>query len=149
MNEQQQSKAIKRQQWIKDRCILIENQFNGRLGPEGFAVRLLLGTALLLYWYRELQLVDGLPGYISWVLLAAGIYYAMLTMAHRFHDIGLGAANMLQVILPLLVWYKMATRLPPDYYMITTMCLFAWPVLVLLRLCFQDGLDGATGFEKR
>lgn len=148
MTNPKETKLLPRQQWIHDACIGIETQFNGRIPSESFIGRLLVTIVLLLVLHRELQSFTSLPGYISLIPIIGGLYYTMLLVAHRFHDIahGISAANMLQIILPIAVWFWIGEKLPEAFYGTTTALLFAWPLVVLLRLCFTpSGPDNRFG----
>ncbi len=148
MNNQTQPTILPRQQWIRNACLNIETQFNGRITSEAFIGRLLVAVVLLLLLHRELQSFQGLPGYISLIPVIGGLYYGMLLVAHRFHDIGDGisAANMLNIIIPIAIWFWIGDKLPDAFYNITTGLLFAWPLIVLLRLCFTpSGPDNRFG----
>jgi uncharacterized membrane protein YhaH (DUF805 family) len=150
MNTETHQPPLSRQLWIKQRCIQVENLFNGRSHRAAFLSRALpcLAILALVYWNGTRESTV-LPGWFTIPFAILACFLAMLAFSHRFHDLGLGAANMLQIILPIAVWYTMAEKLPESFYLPTTIILFIWPMLVFLRLCLQPGKDGPTGFEKR
>ena len=145
---------VPRQLWIQQRCIAVENQFNGRIGRAAFAVRFLpLLVILALAYGNGLQSTPLVPSWIAVPVVAVAFYLALLVLAHRFHDIGQGGANLLQIVLPVFVWLwvggDLMDKLPPRLWIATAAVLAAWPVIVLLRLGFRPGTAGPNGHEER
>ena len=145
---------VPRQRWIQQRCIAVENQFNGRSGRAAFAVRFLPLLAILALAYWNGLLVP--PRVASWIavpVVAVAFYLALLVLSHRFHDIGQGGANLLQIVLPVFVWLwvggDLMAKLPKPFWIATAAVLAAWPVVVLLRLAFLPGTAGPNGHEER
>lgn len=139
---------IPRQLWIQQRCIDVENQFNGRIGRIAFAARMLpLLLILVLAYWNGLQTFPRIAPWMVFPLAAVAFYFALLVLSHRFHDLNLGGANLLQIILPAFIWLwvgdEIMTKLPPRIWTTTAGILAAWPVFVLLRLGFQRGVKAS------
>lgn len=132
------------QLWLKQRCIDVENQFDNNIGRVAFAVRFvpLLVILIFAYW-NGLQDVALVAPWKFFPVVAVAFYLALLVLSHRFHDIGLGGANLLQIILPLFIWIwvgdDLMDKVPAHIWVSTAAVLAAWPVVVLLRLFVQRG----------
>lgn len=138
---------IPRQLWLRQRCIAVETQFNGRIGRAAFAVRFLPLLVLLALAYANGLLAT--PPVSSWIavpVVAVASYLALLVLSHRFHDLGQSGANLLQIVLPLFVWLwiggNLMDKLDRAYWISAAVALAVWPVIVLLRLGFQAGTAG-------
>ena len=140
---------IPRQLWIKQRCIALETQFNGRIGRAAFAIRFLplLAVLALAYW-DGLQTPPRVAAWIAAPLAAAAFYLTLLVLSHRFHDLGQSGANLLQIILPGFIWLwvggDMMAKLPPSIWIGAAIVLAVWPAIVILRLCFQARQPNAS-----
>ena len=143
---------IPRQLWIQQRCIAVENQFNGRIGRAAFAVRFppLFVLLALAYW-NSLLTPPLVAGWIALPLAVVAFYLALLVLSHRFHDIGQSGANLLQIVLPAFIWLyvggDLMAKLPPRLWIATAGILAVWPVLVLLRLCVQPGTPNRSAAQ--
>ena len=147
MTTHQTQPPIPRQLWIKQRCLAVENQFNGRIGRTTFAVRFLpLLVLLALAYWNGLLTPPRVAPWVAVPVVVVAFYLALLVLSHRFHDIGQSGANLLQVILPVFVWLWVGgdfmEKLPPRLWIATAGILAVWPVVVLLRLVFQRGVEG-------
>ena len=145
---------IPRQLWIQQRCIAVENQFNGRIGRAAFAIRFPpLFAVLALAYGNSLLSTPRVAGWVAFPVVAVAFYLALLVLSHRFHDIGQGGANLLQIVLPVFVWLwvggDLMEKLPPPIWISTAAVLAAWPVIVILRLGFRPGTAGPNSHEKR
>lgn len=141
---------IPRQLWIQQRCIAVENQFNGRIGRAAFAVRFLpLFVLLALAYWNGLLATPRVSAWITTPIVLVAGYLALLVLSHRFHDIGKGGANLLQIILPIFIWLwvggDLMEKLPFNHCCVIAGILVAWPVFVLIRLCYTPG----TGEEPK
>ncbi len=142
MTTHQAHLPIPRQLWIQQRCIAVENQFNGRIGRAAFAARFLPLLALLaLAYWNSLLPTPRVAAWIATPIVIVASYLALLVLSHRFHDIGKSGAALLQVVLPAFIWLwvggDLMAKLPPHLCYITAGVLAIWPVIVLLRLCFK------------
>lgn len=133
-----------RQLWLKQRCIDVENQFNRNIGRVAFISRFvpLLLILVFAYW-NGLQETAMVTPWKFFPVVAVAFYLALLVLSHRFHDLNLGGANLLQIVLPLFVWVwvggELMDKLPLRIWGTTAAVLVAWPLFVLLRLCVQRG----------
>lgn len=132
------------QLWLKQRCIDVENQFDNKIGRTAFLVRFVPLVAIFVFAYwNGLQEVAMVAPWMFFPVVAVAFYLTLLVLSHRLHDIGLGGANLLQIILPLFIWLWVGDdfmdKLPPRIWVSTAAVLAAWPVFVLLRLFVQRG----------
>ena len=142
MTTHQAHPPIPRQLWIQQRCIAVENQFNGRIGRAAFAARFLsLLVLLALAYWNSLLPTPRVAAWISIPIVLAASYGAILVLSHRFHDIGKSGAALLQVVLPAFVWLwvggDLMDKLPLNLCYATAGSLAIWPLVVILRLCFK------------
>ena len=133
---------IPRQLWIKDRCLAVETQFRKSTGRGAFVARFLpLVAVLALTYWNSLQAPPPVTAWIATPVAVVATYLALLVLSHRFHDLGKSGANLLQIVLPVFIWLwvggDLMAKLPPRLWIATAAVLAAWPVIVLLRLCFQ------------
>ena len=133
---------IPRQLWIKDRCLAVETQFRKSTGRGAFAARFLpLVAVLVLVYLNGLRTPPLVPAWIATPIGLVAFYFTLLVLSHRFHDLGKSGANLLQIVLPVFIWLwvggDLMAKLPPRLWIATAAVLAAWPVIVLLRLCFQ------------
>ncbi len=143
---------IPRQLWLRQRCIAVETQFNGRIGRAAFAVRFLpLLVLLALAYGNGLLATPRVSSWIAFPVVVVASYLALLVLSHRFHDLGQSGANLLQIVLPVFVWLwigdELMDKLDPPYWISAAVVLAAWPVVVLLRLGFQAGTEGPNAHD--
>lgn len=136
------------QLWLKQRCINVEKQFNHATGRLTFAIRFIPLAALLVFAYwNGLQTAPLIAPWIFFPVEAVAFYLTLLVLSHRFHDIGLSGANLLQIILPAFIWIwvggDLMNKVPPPIWGTTAAILAAWPVVVLLRLFSQRSKPAA------
>ena len=136
---------IPRQLWLKQRCLAVENQFNGRIGPGAFILRMgpLLAILALAYW-NDLLTPPRVSPWLAAPVVIVTAYLALRVLSHRFHDLGQSGANLLQIILPVFVWLwvggDLMAKLPDRIWIATAAVLAAWPAIVLLRLACQPSV---------
>lgn len=134
-----------RQLRIKQRCLAVETQFEGRIGRAAFAVRFLpLLILLALGYWNGLATPPRVSAWLAIPVVVVAFYLALLVLSHRFHDLGQSGANLLQIVLPVFVWLwiggDLMAKLPPRLWIAVAAVLAAWPAIVLLRLAFQRGV---------
>ncbi len=139
--------VIKRQLVIKNIAVAVERRFLGTLGQAGFLARALPAFAVLVGCYWNGSWTEPgtlLPGWAIALLTLVAAWFALTASARRFRDIGLGGANVLQLIIPIFVYFwigpKLAAHLPE--WAVAAIFL-AWPAIVFLRLALQPSKPAA------